>query len=221
MKLSRAVFYGLFFLAAGCSPTKRVTVGGTDLCFPKQYSPGFDLTIWLMTHVGQDIPTGDEALIYIPAREIQNAIPNYVVSHSNQYTPAVMHDLNGLVMGPSMTRADLAQDAWRVRASATKYFLEQDKRTGYTRVYTQTDRPSFMWDLVRSPPPASPDGPPPKDWYIGHCLELVGSYDCKQLVRAGNVRLEFDINETNLALRDGINGYAKEQLQSWISRCKG
>ena len=221
MKVLRALVFGILALCLGCSKMEHVTIGGNQLCYPRAYRPEFDLTIWLMTHVGQNIPEGDEALIYIPAKVVKEAIPNYVVSHSNKYTPAVMHDLDGLVMGPSSTRANLAPLAWNIRASGEKHFIETDKRTGFTRIYTQTSKPSSMWHMVRSPPPSKATGSPPSDWYIGHCLELVGSYDCKQLVHAGNLRLEFDINERNLFLRNEINAYAEKQLQGWLQDCKG
>ena len=221
MKVLRTLTFGILVLCLGCSRTERVVVGDNELCFPRAYRPEFDLTIWLMTHVGQNIPEGDEALIYIPAQVVKEAIPNYVISHSNQYNHAVMHDLNGLVMGPTSTRENLAQQAWDIHSSAEKRLIETDKRTGFTRIYTQTAKPSFMWHMARSPPAVNATGSPPNDWYIGHCLELVGSYDCKQLVRAGNLRLEFDINERNLFLRKEINAYAEEQLKSWVHGCKG
>ncbi len=221
MKVFRAFVFGAIALCVGCSQSERVVIGGNKLCYPRAYRPEFDLTTWLMTNVGQNIPDGDETLIYIPAKVVKTAIPNYVLSHSNRYNPAVMHDLDGLVMGPSSTRADLAQQAWDIHASGEESFIETDKRTGFTRIYAQTTRPSFMWHMVRFPPPVNADGSPPADWYIGHCLELVGSYYCKQLVRSGNLRLEFDINERNIFLRNQINAYAEKQLQSWVQACKG
>jgi len=209
---------GLLVLLSACSKTAHVSIGGTELCFPQHYIPGSNYYIWLMT---RGLPKGDEALIYVPAGELKQAIPGYVVSHSNQYTTAVMHELNLLVSTQQGRYKELQREAWNIRTSSEPYFIEPDKNTAYTRIYPHFDSPSYSWHMALSPPPESSNDVPPEGWYVGYCLEEPGSFSCKQMVEVDGLRLWFDIDASNLTLRRDIAEYAEGRVRGWVDACKG
>jgi hypothetical protein len=218
MKRWRIGIFGVFALMTACSKTAHVSVGGTELCFPSRFSPAPNAYISLVT---LGLPKSDEVLIYIPAKEVQEAIPNYVLSHPNQYTPTVMHDLNLLVSTSRGLYRELQQEAWSIQESETEHFIEPDEKTGYTRIYANSATRTFMWHLTLDPPAPSSGGKPPEGWYVGHCLESPGSYACKQLVDGGSLQLWFDIDASNLKLRHEIAKYAKRRVSEWTGACGG
>jgi hypothetical protein len=214
----RVVLVGLLVVLSGCTKNAHVTLGGTDLCFPKRYIPQFNAYIWLVT---KDLPKSSDTLIFIPASEVKAAIPAYVVSHPNQYTSAVMHDLRIIASESSGRYAELKKEAWNIHESHEPYFVDQDAPTGYTRIHVGFDRPTFMWHMTTTPPPSKAVGEPPTGWYVGSCLEEPGSYGCKQLVESGGVRLWFDVDASNLKLREQVGEYAKKRLKEWVDACEG
>ena len=159
MKRGRIGILGVLALVAACSKTAHVNVGGTDLCFPSRFSPTPNAYISIMT---RGLPRADEALIYVPAKEVKEAIPDYVLSHPNQYTSAVMHDLNLLVSTSRGLYRNLQHEAWNILKSDSKHFIEQDDRTGYTRIYSGTDARTFDWHMTLTPPSQSPESEPPR-----------------------------------------------------------
>ncbi len=218
MKRYSIVSLALFPLIAVCSKTAHVSVGGTELCFPSRFVPGPNAYISIVT---RGLPKADETLIYVPAKEVQEAIPKYVLSHPNQYTPAVMHDLNLLVSTSRGLYSNLQQEAWSIRTSGVQHLIEPDERTGYTRIYPHSEKRTYLWHMTLTPPPPSSEPGPPEDWYVGYCLDNPGSFSCKQLVDGGSVQLWFDIDASNLMLRREIGEYAKRRISEWTAACAG
>jgi hypothetical protein len=216
-----ALVASLLLVACSVGDSKEVNLGGTRLCFPRHYSPDFSLTIWLMSRGAPD--SDDEALIYVPATEVKESIPAYSLSHANQYTSAVPHDITGIAYGRASQkqRVDLASSAWRIAAAGHKYFVVPDKESGFWRIY-EHHNPSFMWHMVASPPPDSPNGSnPPQDWYIGHCLQNPGGYACDQSVKNDSVLYEYELDKRDLHLRSSVASLLTGKLKEWGDACEG
>jgi hypothetical protein len=218
---SHVVTAGLLLAFSATAETLvRVSLSGTELCYPQHYSPESSLTLWLQNQ--GILNSDDDALIYIPASEVKKAVPEYLLSHANQYTNHVPHDITGIAFGKEMYRsmADLPSIAWTIFESDEKYFVVEDEDTDFWRIYRNFNR-TFLWHMVVSPPPEPPAGEVPSDWYVGHCLESPGGYYCRQKVMYRDIMYQYDLDKRNLHLRKEVASFVKGKIKEWIEACEG
>ena len=199
----------------------KVTLDGTSICYPARYSPDTSFTDALLAPVKDQLDESHgEQLVYIPAADMAKLVQGYVESHANKYNPAVPHDIRGIVY-PKSSFSDpdaLAKKAWNIYRELKNPVIEKDVKTGLYKVY-HFEKAMGPWHFVMSPPERTPKNGFEPSWYVGHCGELVGSYDCRIDLDYKGIRYQYKISEYNMDLRAKIQDAVKSQVLLWESSC--
>ena len=199
----------------------KVTLDGTTICYPARFSPDTSFTEVLLAPVKDQLDESHgEQLVYIPATEMAKIVPGYVESHANKYNPAVPHDIRGIVY-PKSSFTDphaMAKKAWNVYRELKEPVIEKDEITGLYKVY-HFEKATGPWHFVVSPPERNKKNDFDPSWYVGHCGEIVNSYDCKIDIDYKGIRYQYSVSEYNMALRAKIQDAIKSKIQSWESSC--
>ncbi|MCF2911203.1 hypothetical protein L1285_23160 [Pseudoalteromonas sp. DL2-H2.2] len=76
----------------------RVIFDETTICYPKSYSPNTSFMDSMLAPIKGELDDSvGQQLVYIPAQRIKNKVPDYSLSHANEYNSKVMHDVNGII----------------------------------------------------------------------------------------------------------------------------
>ena len=200
----------------------KIELDDTELCPPSSYIASTSFFTFFLEMISDDFDSSyGQELIYIPAQEIEKRIPEYTLYHSNKYNPSVAHDIRGIAYANStIGRPNGIRDiAWNVYAENKTPLVEKDPQSNYYRVYPYAGY-KHSWTLVKSPPPDDGKGTPPEDWYIGHCLVLVGVYKCSIDLNYKTLRYNFGVYEHDLHLRDKIKLEIAGMFRDWEASCR-
>ena len=209
------VYSLLVLLMSGCiydadgNKLKAVTLDDTKLCYPEDYWPG-------------GVSTDVSEQIYVPAQKIKELFPGYIESHVNEYGRDSEHVLRGIVYALSVVDGVSPEelDAWNTHLHSGEALIEPDPELALVRIYKGAE-PTSSWDLVTTPPPQSPNGEPPDEWYVGSCLALAGGYSCRQPTADKSVGYYYDVAQQNMPLRHEVREAVIKLLAEWHENCDG
>mgnify|MGYP005827713245 CR=1 FL=1 len=198
----------------------RVTFDETTICYPKSYSPNTSLMDSILAPIkGELDDSAGQQLVYIPAQRIKNKVPEYSLSHANDYNPKVMHDVNGIIYPLSTIDINgLSDNAWNIHQEIEKPIIYKDPKTDLFKVFT-FKKEIGPWHLVKSAPVKNSIKQKAKDWYVGFCGKLAGSYNCKVNVVYKDIVYNYSLNEHNVSLHKQVEAALLEEIKSWENAC--
>jgi len=220
MHFKLAIVLTLMSFSSVAEKLIRVTFDETTICYPKNYSPNTSFMDSMLAPIKGDLDdSSGQQLVYIPAQVIKDKIPEYSLSHSNKYNPKVMHDVNGIIYPLSTIDINgLSDKAWDIHQEIENPIIYKDQKTDFYKVFT-FNKEIGPWHLVKSAPVNNSNQQKTKDWYIGFCGELVGSYNCKVNVVYKDIVYNYSLNEHNISLHEQVKSVLLSEIKSWEESC--
>ena len=201
---------------------RHLSLGGHELTIPRQYLLEGGLDRWIRLIPGLD-DSSREILVRFPAHEIAAHTPGYEPNDGE-----LKEDMPARIV--ALTPIDLQnhldperfRDLWYRTGGYADAVVEEDRGRELLKVFRRVEYPR-SWALVSMLSEAGSALPNSVlDFWVAHCLDGPSSetpsghhVTCMAYAIRGDLMVEFNISEQNLAVIDSVRQFILDTVKRW------